>query len=29
MFRSDGSLCRWANLPPVQLFGARGEEMGE
>jgi hypothetical protein len=29
MFRSDGSLRRWAKLPPVQLFGARGEETGE
>jgi hypothetical protein len=29
VFRRDGSLRRWAKLPPVQLFGARGEETGE
>jgi hypothetical protein len=29
MFRRDGSLRRYAKLPPVQLFSARGEETGK
>jgi hypothetical protein len=29
VFRCDGSLRHWAKLPPVQLFGGRGEETGE
>jgi hypothetical protein len=29
VFRRNGPLRRWAKLPPVQLFGARGEETGK